>query len=281
MEFDPSWDALLKPGKATRFFERKPRPRLSAGTSAFTFDNAWWLAELTRLVYRSSDSEPTRSSILRRVGLYERCMFDIGGTNAVLIGSLSRVAGDFGILVFRGTMRFSNWVTNLHALPANWRPGGKVHQGFRRAITRAWKQIEAGLDTVKGPLVYGGHSLGGALATLAASLRPPRAVYTFGSPRVGDAEFADTLAGIEIHRCVNRRDLVPTLPPPGGPLGFCHVGTTHQLVPGRGTSSEPTALELPDLTLPMPKKVNRRMAPPSFLSDHAPVNYVAALELLL
>ncbi len=80
---------------------------------------------------------------------------------------------------------------------------------------------------------------------------------------------------------VNQRDLVPTLPPPGGPLGFCHVGTAHQLVPGRDSGSERTALDPRDLTPPIAKKVNRRMAPPSFLSEHAPVNYVAALERLL
>lgn len=280
MNFDPSWDTLLRPGKATDFFALTPRPPLDTEDTAFSPGNAWWLAELARLVYRSGSTQPSRSSILEAVGLCERRSIDLDGIHGFLVGPPPGESADFGILVFRGTSHFRNWVTNLRALPASWRPGGKVHQGFRRALARAWKPVSAALDSVSGPLIYTGHSLGGALAILAASRRPPGAVYTFGSPRVGDRNFANTLAAVEIYRIVNQHDIVPSLPPEGGTLGFRHVGTALHLTAGRAsrTNIEEESQSKPSL-LDLTRAVGRTA--PRSLSDHAPANYVAALERLL
>lgn len=43
-----------------------------------------------------------------------------------------------------------------------------------------------------------GHGLGAALATLMASVRTPAALYTFGSPKVGDADFVCSLAPLRV-----------------------------------------------------------------------------------
>lgn len=76
-----------------------------------------------------------------------------------------------------------------------------------------------------------GHSLGAALATLmAARLAQDKvygvhAVHTFGSPRVGDAEFArayEAALGHCTFRVVNGEDLVTRVPP--GALHYEHVG---------------------------------------------------------
>ena len=79
MEFDPSWDALLKPGRANRFFQRSPRPELQSEVTGFSPATAWWLAELARLVYRPDGGEPATSSILHAAGLSVRQSFDIEG----------------------------------------------------------------------------------------------------------------------------------------------------------------------------------------------------------
>ena len=77
-------------------------------------------------------------------------------------------------------------------------------------------------------MVFVGHSLGGALATLAAAgtkaVFPQLAVQcnTFGSPRVGNAAFAayfDAVVDTSV-RCVNGSDKVAKNPS----LGYAHVG---------------------------------------------------------
>ena len=67
-------------------------------------------------------------------------------------------------------------------------PTGFVHRGFRDALNEVWEDVSAWLSKVKCEHVFfTGHSLGGALATLAASRWNTETthLYTFGSPRVG------------------------------------------------------------------------------------------------
>ncbi|KIH54336.1 triacylglycerol lipase [Ancylostoma duodenale] len=91
--------------------------------------------------------------------------------------------------------------------------------------------IETCLRNTIGDVTISGHSLGGALATLAAShlvklkvLENPDKVklVTFGQPRVGNKEFADAVDE-EVdyaYRVVHYHDLVPTIPK----AGFWHQG---------------------------------------------------------
>ena len=66
-----------------------------------------------------------------------------------------------------------------------------------------------------------GHSLGAALATLAADrYGNVQGVYTFGSPRVGDGAFKKNFE-VEAYRIVNNKDIVTRVPPPGR---YKHVG---------------------------------------------------------
>ena len=90
-------------------------------------------------------------------------------------------------------------------------------------------------------VLFTGHSLGGALATLAAfdlshrstcwkSNKPQKiAMYNFGSPRVGNKAFATEFNRVVPHawRLVNRNDAVVTVP---RLVGYCHVG--HAVIVG-------------------------------------------------
>jgi len=119
------------------------------------------------------------------------------------------------------------------ALVAN-RKGARVHGGFLAQYNSIKFSIMSMLfrRILKGEppqrVVFVGHSLGGALATLAAAgtkaLFPQLTVQctTYGSPRVGNAAFAayfDAVVDIS-QRCVNGSDKVVKNPT----LGYAHVG---------------------------------------------------------
>jgi triacylglycerol lipase len=102
--------------------------------------------------------------------------------------------------------------------------GARFHQGFMGALAEVWGPFSAAVQEEmkkkERPLWVAGHSLGGALAQLAAwRLRRQfvnvHQVYTYGAPMVGNVAateaFDRELAG-KIYRYVNTADLVPKLP---------------------------------------------------------------------
>ncbi len=276
MEFDNTWRAVFEPGASDEFFSPPP-PRPLAATSEYSATNAWWLAELSRLVYREGAprGERSRDGHLAAVSLEESLFLDRRGTQCAVVVPRDERPAPIAALVFRGTDGPVDWRTNLTLAPSAWPPGGRVHAGFKKALDDVWPELEATLDRLAVPIFYAGHSLGGALALLAAGRRPPLAVYSFGAPRVGDQAFAESLAGATVHRVVNRRDIVPRSPPSMGSLRYRHAGEPRAIFwgePRRGARRAGT----PPLP-PLPGGRRWFDPPPSFC-DHAPVNYVACLE---
>ena len=134
-------------------------------------------------------------------------------------------------LIFRGTVSIDDWLTNAQISQIR-HSYGSVHKGFddlycqmsRTARTAVGSAYLSGKK-----LIISGHSLGGALATLAARdfLTYPITLYTFASPRVGDMRFAATLNDQVFNavRVVNTEDIVPTVPlSVGDDLLYCHFG---------------------------------------------------------
>lgn len=143
------------------------------------------------------------------------------------------------ILAFAGTDPgiWQNLVSDFTPLP---QAGSDIHDGFRLAEEAAKPQINRAVELCResgNPLFITGHSLGAALAALAA-LRaanagmPPRAIYTFGMPRVGGPQFGASYAdlGKVTWRLVHGIDLVTRVPPSS--LGFHHVGHLLQCAAG-------------------------------------------------
>ena len=263
MQTDTSWQDLLHPGDATDFFQRRPFPAFDPATSAYSPVNALWLAELSRLVYRHDVEEadpapqPTRRHFLDSAGFRQRQFFlaQETGTQAMLVEFAGPSA--FAVLVFRGTeQNLKDYLTDLEFGKLSLLGGDmETHPGFTAALDSVWHEIAAAIGQTDGPMFYTGHSLGAALATLAAARQAPRAVYTFGSPRVGNQAFAASLGNVPIHRIVDDEDIVTTVPSEA--LGFRHVGTEVRLsAPNRGSSGM------------------RLFQPPKPWADHAPVNYV-------
>ena len=290
MNFDNSWSALLKPGDATVYFDNLSAERFRVDATSYDNINAWWLAELSRLIYRQGVAElgspsqgPTRQEILKDVNLEELQFFNTGDTQCSVIRTSGSNDGAFAVLVFRGTNALQDWLTNLKATPVEWPVGGEVHEGFKEAIDLVWDEVGKFLDSVTLPMFYTGHSLGAALAILAASRRAPRAVYTFGSPLIGDQEFGATLPGSGVYRVVNNLDAVTTVPDTDfDPVGELHY-ITHDggmlVNPDDGTVAK-DRLKRDRLRFFSSDWLRHFTDAPEPLADHAPVNYVAHLERL-
>jgi hypothetical protein len=96
----------------------------------------------------------------------------------------------------------------------------KVHRGFYEAAQKAYEFVVNYLDKFYAgqKLLICGHSLGGAVALLLSEMlrRRPEGyniqLYTYGSPRAGDANFAKGAAALVHYRMVNHNDPVPSVP---------------------------------------------------------------------
>jgi triacylglycerol lipase len=233
MQEDTSLKALIDPGDADNFFMIDGLPRFDpSATAGYSRGNALWLMETCRLVYR--EDEPSRKEFFeRRAGLRETRYFNAGDTQGVMV----RGEG-FAALAFRGTLGYRDWLSDLDCLPVDWRGEGKVHEGFKKQFDAVWDDVKEELGRIDVPVFFAGHSLGAALATLAAAgcffdgARAPAALYTFGSPRVGTTGFMHAFPRDFLHcRVVNDRDVVPTVPPRQVSRlirpDFHHVGVPH------------------------------------------------------
>ncbi len=133
------------------------------------------------------------------------------------------------VVAFRGTQVFADpsladMLSNLWFRRVPWDPG-RVHRGYREALLDIVQELKRPLYSGRRPLYFTGHSMGGALATLASTLPPgPSATYSFGAPRVGDGVFARSLANLV--RIVHGTDIAPRYPLP---LGYRHGGEVWHL----------------------------------------------------
>lgn len=130
-------------------------------------------------------------------------------------------------LLFRGTFSAPGWITDIDFIPEpDFRLPGKIHRGFTRAWTEFNEWFNPKFNNEK-PLFIAGHSLGGALATLATYCYPAARTYTFGQPSVGDAAFAANFGGYKIERYVNGADPVPHVAPFKHVCEEIHIGRAY------------------------------------------------------
>ena len=173
---------------------------------------------------RDSSDDAQLRSLLEMGGFrLEGTLLDCGTDTQGFVAS--RQPGEepgMAVVCFRGTTDARDWMTNLDARKSpvfdssGNRMLGYVHEGFHHAYKSVEPQIHEHLEGVEDlPLYIVGHSLGGALATLATwYLAGDRlaACYTFGAPKVGDSGLGDRFR-TPIYRIVNGADPVPFVPP--------------------------------------------------------------------
>jgi len=188
-------------------------------------------------------------------------------------GVFGLAGGDTFVIAFRGSEEtgIADWITDLKFVKQvyPYHTGNKkvkVHYGFIQAYKSVRDAVlEAARTAPQAEIVCTGHSLGAALATLAAlDIRynlPEKKVscYTFGSPKVGNKAFVTSYNRRvpDTFRFVNRADLVPSLPPGA----FQHVGQFFHL----GEEAAKRSL----------REIAQRM------EDHFPYKYVEMLRELL
>lgn len=146
------------------------------------------------------------------------------------------------IVAFRGSERFIDFITDLDWLqdPYPYVPNsGRTDRGFNKVYNSIREDLIYHLKQLSPNkvLYITGHSLGGAVATLAAldlavntSFTEPH-VYTYASPRVGNRDFVESYNGIVKNsvRVFNISDIVPRLPPAEIPFSYRHVATRYPI----------------------------------------------------
>lgn len=231
------------------FLTTLPRPRYApdafagfTGGRDFTLGNGKAMIWMSQLAYETAEPDKI-ADVLQSWGLR---LANTGGDNdAVVVKEVKTVlpiasthcfvAAGRGatVVAFAGTdpIVLANWITDFDAhIDAT-----QTAEGYQIAADAVFAQVRT---LISAPALAGnqlfvtGHSLGGALAALSAhqilgnGAAAVTAVYTYGMPRAGTGDFADTQydpsLGSCTYRMVHGDDLVPTVAPTE--LGFRHVG---------------------------------------------------------
>jgi len=281
LDYDTSLRSLLRPelaqpgGQWSLLLTADPGPDL-------------FLAECARLAYCRFEQDASIAERLREAlahqGYEKLQVFDVAAT-----GTRGFAAYDprrrLCVVSFRGTQpdEFRDVLIDLQVAVAPWDGRGTVHQGFATAARGILPEVRAWLDAQAADrlrLELTGHSLGAAVAVLAASLWQPDRVALFGCPRVGDADFAASVRALAIDRYCNCCDLVCRIPPES--RWYTHVGRCRYIdrlgqrpehVSGRAIAADQFAARL-DYLLRYAWRLGNAGA--RELADHSMINYLRA-----
>ncbi|GAA1799155.1 hypothetical protein GCM10009835_16770 [Planosporangium flavigriseum] len=280
--------------------------------------------------YAYSDAD-TLGVMMTRLGLEQsHCRMIARYVDAMLIRSTAFLIqssdGRVVILCYRGTepLNLISWMATVDVNPEKVRlsvagstGSFEVHAGFYRNVRVIDNEVTAALQRALNgqsvletaePMPYSlealymtGHSLGGAMAALAAVgllsdhvfdpiAEKLRAVYTFGQPMIGSPEFARACAEDEfLSRSVIRyryqNDIVPAFPPTASGA-FAHFGQEYRYQNGNWRHSSHPTTQISNLAeiaaaplalLSSPLRLLRKIPFAYSWQDHLPTHYVSAL----
>jgi triacylglycerol lipase len=235
-------------------------PTRRSGLDQFSLDNARAMMWLSQLAYETAHRSKVED-ILSAWNLTLHAFVSNDPITGLPPDSACVVAaGGRGatIVSFSGTdpVKIRAWITDFRAAPS----ATGLHSGFQDAVETVWptiKTVIANRPDSEQSLFFTGHSMGGALALIAAE-RAMRelnakatAVYTFGGPRTGGSAFFDSYTpplGNSTFRLVHGNDVVPTVPPALAD-GFRHVGRALQC-PTDGRFDQQTTIMAPEENKP-------------------------------
>jgi len=212
--YDASSKSLLTPAKDAVFFQGWTPEDFSRD------DHGLLCAEMSRLAY--APPAVIRDVLHRieftvhgRIGgedLEERT--ESLGTDGFVAHSPQR---DLTVLAFRGTEsgKPEDLILDGATLQQANSRGFLVHRGFAAGWDSVRDRTTHLLGRRRGKLLVTGHSLGAAIATLAALDTKPDALITFGSPLIGNDKLGALLSSrLKLcRRYVNCCDLIARVPP--------------------------------------------------------------------
>ncbi|RCV49205.1 lipase family protein [Marinitenerispora sediminis] len=197
--------------------------------TAYGLPHAHCLAQAAALAYHDADEVAARTAawgfpMSRSFRVAHRPPFPLEDTEGFVAASDRMI-----VVAFRGTepAELRDWLSDANAaqVPHSARRG-RVHSGFAQALDAVYPELHEAVTAARTDgqsLWFTGHSLGGALAMLAAArmyFDDPDlladGVYTFGQPRTCDPELAtayDEAFRGRMFRFVNNNDIVAQLPP--------------------------------------------------------------------
>ncbi len=200
-------------------------------------NNAYWMARFSKEVYKKTSENnpiPNEKEILISLKSDDKNIKSVTGESKNSAQAALIEHKDYLCITFRGTDETLDWLDNINAFPVQ-EIFGKFHRGFWQSTNDVWDTLFSKYKELssikKRPLFLTGHSLGGAMASIAASKLihedlPFISVYTFGQPRALERE-TSRLFNIECKtryfRFQNNNDIVSRVP--ARLMGYSHVGT--------------------------------------------------------
>ena len=222
---DDTWANLYYPPPDYSYFQDCDRFDFEPGAPDFSWRNAWWLAEASLLAYVKTKTWDEVKAILAAARFGDARQIGADPAKSTK-GFIAWRSGDapFAVVAFRGTDKDDpRTLTTDEDLIPEARNGYVAHRGFGRALDQVWDTevaptLAAFLGSHPGaPVYFTGHSLGAALATISVTRFQGAdcALYTAGSPRVGDDRFVRAVLQKtrKVFRFVNCQDIVTQIPP--------------------------------------------------------------------
>jgi len=212
-------------------------------------DNAYWMARLAQVAYRKKQTaagEPDTDAILNELQAEDPDFIEVTPAAQSSAEAILVEHKHYWCFSFRGTDEILDWKDNVDFFPAR-ALFGEFHRGFLASTDDVWETLYPHYrerhkeDRERGnarPVFLTGHSLGGAMATVAAAKlihadQPFTSAYTFGQPRamtLDTARIFNVEARQRFHRFQNNCDIVTRLP--ARVMGYSHVGSCLYIAQG-------------------------------------------------
>ena len=181
-------------------------------------EQAALFAHISEIAYLDAPEGPARFAELGFIAE----LIDVNGSQAYWLQNDTDL-----VIACRGTQPtdFRDLAADLKAAPVKSSQGIMfVHHGFKSSVDNIWPELSAKAKKYgkKRTVWCTGHSLGAAMATLvsfklqrAEDLPSPQALFTYGSPKVGNNAYIKAIEEIGLlhFRFVNNADIVTRVPP--------------------------------------------------------------------